>query len=79
MKICFFLGKQVDVSKETGGSRALPITRTEEADTSMLRRVMIFVITWSLLLLLYLFLLYLNLNPLYLLVLLVILVSCLTA
>ena len=41
MKICFILGKQVDVSKETGGNMALalPITRTEEGDTSMLRRV----------------------------------------
>ena len=39
MKICFFLGKQVDVSKETGGNKALPITRTEEGDTSILRRV----------------------------------------
>ena len=37
MKICFFLGKQVDVSKETGGNMALPITRTEEEDTSILR------------------------------------------
>ena len=39
MKICFILGKQVDVSKETGGNKALPITRTEEGDTSILRRV----------------------------------------
>ena len=39
MKICFILGKQVDVSKEIGGNKALPITRTGEGDTSMLRRV----------------------------------------
>ena len=55
MKICFILGKQVDVSKETGDYKALPIIRTEEGDTSMLRRVKKYknlVIAGSLLLLL---------------------------
>ena len=43
------------MSKETGGNKALPITRTEEGDTSMLRRVKKYknlVIAGSLLLLL---------------------------
>ena len=76
MKICFFLGKQVDVSKETGGNMALPITRTEEGEASMLRSVEILVIAGYLLLLPFplLFLLYLYIHyPFYYLVLVVIL------